>query len=410
MVLGVLVGFWMARHLGPANFGALNYAFAAVALFLPVAEMGLDAVVRRILLVEPEWAGDCLFWARRLRGAAACLSYLLIVVWALAAPMGARDQWLLLVAGLGLFQPAGMVADLWLQAHLYARSSVLSQWLALLIGAAWRVGLILTDSSLVAFAWVAIAEAACVAAGIELAARRLGRPRKSPAPDRSLRNELIRGALPLLLSGLAIALYMRIDVVMLRSIAGVEAAGVYAAAVRISELWYFVPVALASSLLPAILRSRAEGPAVYERRLQQFYDLNAGLALLVAAGTALIAGPLVGWAYGPAFAAAAPVLRWHAWASVFVFIGVVRGQFLANENLGWFYFAATSVGGGLNVLLNLWLIPRSGPLGAAQATLISYAAAAWLSSWFHPAVRATAMMQSRALLIPFRAWRYLRFP
>jgi len=278
------------------------------------------------------------------------------------------------------------------------------------IGAAWRVGLILTHASLVMFAWVAMAEAALVSVGVELAARRLGQPRGGPAPDRALRRELLRGALPLLLSGLAVALYMRIDVVMLRSLAGIEAAGIYAAAVRISELWYFVPVAMASSLLPAVLRSRADGPAPYAARLQQFYDLNTGVALVVAAGTALGAGLIVAWAYGPAYAAAAPVLRWHAWAAVFVFLGVVRSQFLVNENLGWFYFAATGVGGVLNVALNFWLIPRAGPVGAAQATLIAYAVAAWLSSWFHPAVRANARMQSRALLIPFRAWRYLRSP
>ena len=70
--------------------------------------------------------------------------------------------------------------------------------------------------------------------------------------------------------------------------------------------------------------------------------------------------------------------------------------------------AATGVGGVLNVALNFWLIPRAGPVGAAQATLMAYGVAAWLSSWFHPAVRANARMQSRALLIPFRAWRYLR--
>ena len=258
------------------------------------------------------------------------------------------------------------------------------------------------------FAWVTVVEMALVAAGVELAAWRLGRPREVRPPDQALLGELMRGAMPLLLSGLAIMLYMRIDVVMLRSLAGTSATGVYAAAVRISELWYFVPVALASSLLPEILRSRADGAAAYGRRLQQFYDLNAAVALVAAAVTALIAGPLVAWAYGPAFAAAAPVLRWHAWAAVFVFVGVVRGQFLVNENLGWFYFAATGTGGVLNVLLNFWLIPRSGPLGAAQATLISYAVASWLSSWFHPQVRATAVMQSRALLIPFRVWYYLR--
>lgn len=408
MVLGLLVGFWVARHLGPADFGALNYAFAAVALFLPVAGMGLEVLVRRILLLEPGRTDDCLYWARRLRAIAAGVCYALVFAWAMLAPAEMRDRYLLLIAGLSLFQPAGMVADLWLQAHLHARASVLAQWVALAIGAAWRIGLILSDATLAMFAWVTVAEMALVAVGVELAARRLGRRRNAPPSDRALLGELLRGGFPLLLSGLAIMLYMRIDVVMLRSLAGIEATGIYAAAVRISELWYFVPVALASSLLPAVLRSRADGPAAYGRRLQQFYDLNAAVALVAAAVTALVASPLVAWAYGPAFAAAAPVLRWHAWAAIFVFLGVVRGQFLVNENLGWFYFAATGTGGVLNILLNFWLIPRSGPLGAAQATLISYAVASWLSSWFHPEVRATAVMQSRALLIPFRAWHYLR--
>jgi hypothetical protein len=47
-------------------------------------------------------------------------------------------------------------------------------------------------------------------------------------------------------------------------------------------------------------------------------------------------------------------------------------------------------------------------LGAAYATLISYALAAWLASYCHPRVRPTAALQARALLIPFRAWRYFR--
>jgi Na+-driven multidrug efflux pump len=53
------------------------------------------------------------------------------------------------------------------------------------------------------------------------------------------------------------------------------------------------------------------------------------------------------------------------------------------------------------------MIPRWGGLGAAYATVVSYALAAWLASYCHPAVRATAAAQTRALLIPFRLWQYL---
>jgi O-antigen/teichoic acid export membrane protein len=106
--------------------------------------------------------------------------------------------------------------------------------------------------------------------------------------------------------------------------------------------------------------------------------------------------------YGRPFADAGPILAVHIWSSVFVFLGVARGQWLVNEKLQHFYLASTMVGAVANVGLNLVLIPRAGGLGAAVATVVSYALAAWLCSYFHPAVRPTAAMQTRALLVPFR--------
>jgi PST family polysaccharide transporter len=98
----------------------------------------------------------------------------------------------------------------------------------------------------------------------------------------------------------------------------------------------------------------------------------------------------------------------HIWSSVFVFLGVARGQWLVNEGQQKFYLVATLLGAGANIALNLAFIPRWGGLGAAYATVISYGLAAWLASYFHPRVRATAAMQTRALLIPLLGWRYLR--
>jgi len=184
--------------------------------------------------------------------------------------------------------------------------------------------------------------------------------------------------------------------------------GVYAAAVKLSEIWYFLPTALATSLLPALLRSRAQDAAAYAARQQQYYDVSAAAAYVLSIPIALAAPWIVRLAYGGAFAAAGPILAVHIWASIFVFLGVARGQWLVNEGLQKFYLAATLAGAVVNVLLNLVLIPRWGGLGAAWATVASYALAAWLASYLHAAVRPTAAMQTRALLIPFRGWSYLR--
>ena len=149
-------------------------------------------------------------------------------------------------------------------------------------------------------------------------------------------------------------------------------------------------MALGSSLLPALLRARERGAAADATRLQQYYDLNAAVAYGLSVPMALAAPWVVAAAYGPEFAGSAPIVAIHIWSSVFVFLGVARGQWLVNEGLQKFYLAATMAGAVANVGLNLIFIPRWGGVGAAWATLISYAVAVWGASYTHPAVRATA--------------------
>ncbi len=408
LVFNVGVGFWVARYLGPAQFGALNFALAVVGIASLLAELGFEAVVRRELVQAPENAVAVLAATRRLRLVGGTLAGALLVAMVLMSGASLADRALLLVVGLTLFQPALTVADLWFQARLQARFSVLAQVGALLVGAAVRVTLIVAGAPLVGFAWAVVAEM-CVG-GILFAslARRAGLGRLAGAFDRAVAGRLLREAWPLLLSGFAVMLYMRIDAVMLRSLAGEAAVGIYAAVARFTEIWYFVPVALASSLLPALLRARERGAADYAVRLQASFDVNAGLAYGLAVPLALAAPWLIRVAYGPAFAAAGPVLALHVWSSVFVFLGVARGQFLVNEGHTRFYFGSTVAGLTVNVALNLVLIPRHGAWGAALATVVAQAVAAWLSTFCCAPLRATAWMQTRSLLIPFTWYRYVR--
>ena len=45
--MGLFVTVWVARYLGPAQFGSLNFAFAFVSLFGTAATLGLDGIVVR---------------------------------------------------------------------------------------------------------------------------------------------------------------------------------------------------------------------------------------------------------------------------------------------------------------------------------------------------------------------------
>jgi PST family polysaccharide transporter len=88
--------------------------------------------------------------------------------------------------------------------------------------------------------------------------------------------------------------------------------------------------------------------------------------------TTFLAAPIVKTLFGSAYLASIPVLQVHIWSAIAVFLGVASGQWLLVERLQFISFIRTAIGLLANGLLNLWLIPRYGALGAALATSVSY--------------------------------------
>jgi PST family polysaccharide transporter len=410
LMFTAIVGLWVARYLGPVRFGTLNYCMAWVTLFGVIPELGLEAVVKRHLISQPKEESAVLATTVMLRLAAVLVAgaSLALVTWLFVD--NAVERRLMAILGLLLFQPVWLSWDHWFQARLWARVSVLAQAGAYAIGALLRIAMILWHAPITAFAVVAVLESACAGMILIGLARNKGLRLEWRSASLTWCRDLLTQSWPLLLSGMAVLIYMRIDAVMLRNMAGEKAVGVYTAAVRLSEIGYFLPVAMASSLLPALLRQRATDRTNYEASFQRYYDLSAGCAYALALPMALMAPWIIQLAYGAAYREAAPVLAVHAWANLFVFIGVARGQFLVNEGLTGFYLAATAAGALTNIVLNLILIPRIGAIGAATATVVSQATAAWISSYLHPAARVAAASQTRALLLPINGWRYFLRP
>jgi len=408
-LLGTVVGLLVARHLGPERLGSLSYCVAIVTLLGFIPGLGLDAVLKRDLLGMPARTAELLassFLLRLLAGLFGCA--VVAVGAATGRGLTGDERGLLTVLALMLLQPAFYLPELWLQAHLRARWTTAVQLGTLTVSSGVRLWLISREAPLTAFAWVLVGEIALGALAFFVGGRLAGLRMPLAAARLATMRALLAEAWPLMFANLAIIVYMKIDEVMLRQLAGPAAVGIYAAAVKLSEVWYFIPTALASSVLPALLRARRQDPAQYASRQQQYYDLSAAAAYGLSVPVALLAPWLVRVAYGPQFAAAGPILAVHIWASIFVFLGVARGQWLVNEGLQKFYLVSTCAGAAVNIGLNLVFIPLWGGLGAAWATVASYALAAWLSSYWHPAVREAAVMQARALLVPVRGWRYLR--
>lgn len=393
----------LSRSLGPAGYGELSYLLAVVALLLPVAQFGLSGLVARAVLERPEQQERALRVALLWR-AIGCVVALALgaIYWAWFDPRSS-DRTVLLVLLLAQSATIYQALEFWFQARLQANALVPMRAATVLVAALLKIIVAVTMRDPVAVAWCFAIEYLLLGIAYAVAYRRAAGAWLSPAWDREWFGWFARRSPWLLLSGVAEVLYLRIDVVMLERMQGVEAAGIYSVAARLSEIWYVLPVVLAGSFFPALWNRRSSADA-YHRGLQQGFDLLFACAFVIALLMQFIATPLVRLLFGEQFEAAGGIIVVHIWAGVFVFMRALLSRWLIAEDLLRFSLVTHLAGALVNVLLNLLLIPRYGPLGAAWATVISYATAGWLALFLAERTRPIGLMMARALILPLR-WR-----
>jgi O-antigen/teichoic acid export membrane protein len=404
MGIGLLVGVWMARYLGPEQFGLLNYAGSFVTLFSAIALMGLEALIVRELVRSPLGTNELLgtaFFLRLLAGGFSFAAAMLTIY--IIRPHEPITYLLVALSGGVLIFQAVDVIDLWFQSEVKSRYVVIAKCVAFLCSALLKIVLILVKTSLVAFAVANALEIALGAFGLFVVYRTNGQLISAWRVRSDKIRKLMSESLPLVLSGIVFMVYLRIDQVMLGQMVGDKEVGIYAAAVRIAEIWYFIPTVVVSSVFPNIIKARECDEEEFYKRLQKLYCLMAFMGYAVAIPVTFGAGFIVNILFGAEYAAAGPMLALLVWAGLFANLAVARNAYLFAMDWSRVLFFVTCLGAISNVALNLVLIPRFGGIGAVLASCISYWVASHGACYFYKPLRRTAHMLTRALTYP-RFW------
>lgn len=397
MASSLLVGIWVARYLGPEQFGLFSYALAFVSIFSGLAKLGLDGIVVRDLINHPHQRDVYLgtaFWLKFV-GAFIMLGFV-----ALATLFTSNDHttnlYVFIIASGIIFQSFEVV-DFYFQSQVLSKFVSICKITQLAVSSALKVYFVLTGADLIWFVVVTLVDQALLALTLFIAYRYQRFGSFYQHFDFILAKKLLKDSWPLIFSSLAVAVYMRIDQIMIKEMLGDKEVGIYSAAVRLSEIWYFIPVIITSSLFPAIVSAKKISEELYYTRLQRLYTLMVWIAIAIALPITFLGGWLVTLLYGEAYRAAGQVLMIHVWAGVFVFLGVASGSWFTNENLQQYLFYRTVLGALINVVLNLALIPRFGVVGAAIATVIAQSMAALFFDLYTTKTRVVFCMKLRTL-------------
>ena len=397
--VGLLVSVWVARYLGPQLFGVYNYAIAFVGLFGFVSTLGLDSIVIRDIVHAPQDAAEILGTTFILKLSGAVLT--LIVSVGAVSVVRADDPAMPLLVGLiaagTLFQAFDAI-DFWFQSQVQSKYTVYARNTAFLLISGVKVGLILWHAPLVAFVAASLAEVALGAVGLVTAYRLTGQSIRRWRAGVARARSLLSASWPLILTSIAVWIYMRIDQVMLGSLADDRSLGIYSAAVRLSEIWYFVPGAIVSSVLPTIVRSKKLDEQLYYHRVQRLFNLMVLISYAIVIPATILADPLINLLYGPSYREATGMFVILMWTGLFVALGVAREAWTATEGLMRFSFATTIAGAIVNVVLNILFIPKWGALASAWATLAAQAVAVSFATLLYAPTRRIFVMQLKALV------------
>lgn len=410
MAVTFLITAYVARYLGPDGFGTLNYGKAIVQFLILFVGLGMNGINVRNLVSNPENRDIIMGAAIGIRMASALFFTLVATTGIWFLPEETHDSvtnsLVFVMAFSLLFRPLDTL-DEYFQSQVKARFGVYSRGISTFVFAAIQLYMILIKAEIFWFGVAfTIRNALMSISYLFFYVRQFGWPNYLKM-DVPYMKELIRDAWPMVISSMVIFFYMKADQLMLWNLvpgdglSPKESVGQYTAALRLSEVWFMFGPIITGSLFPAIINARKKSMELYFQRLQSFFDLMVWLAFAITIPMVLFGPTVLQWdlLFGPRYAAAGGVLVIHSWTLVFVFLGNASNNYLIAENLQKLTLYRTLIGASVNILLNLYLIPRYGIKGAAFATLVSQAIASYLSYGLSKKTHKVFGMMTRSLFL-----------
>ncbi|TCD29457.1 flippase [Pedobacter psychrodurus] len=401
LVIKILVGFAITNYLGKTLNGILNYPAAFTTFFVAAAALGLDGFITRELLRTPENRDRLLgtaFWLKLTGGICIIpLIYFAYSLWNMHKPIETPLIYVLIVGLTGITQ-AFYITDSYFQSKVQAKYVMRIQVFGNIISALIKLIFIFLKLNVEWFVFALLLDTIILAIGyIHFYRIKVGSV-FNWVFDSTLAKYLVKHSWPLALSAVLVSIYMKIDQLMVENYLGTGALGIYSTVVQLSESWYFIPVAIVTSVFPAIMNAKRDNPERYMKRLQNMYDIMVWISLSVALFMTFASPIIYHIVYTPEFWDGAHVLTVHVWAGIFVFLGSASGQYLIAEGYTKLSMLRTGMGAIVNIALNVLWIPKFGIMGAALATLIAYFTATFFILLI-PKTRQQGIMMLKSLFL-----------
>jgi len=402
LFVAMIVGVFVARYLQPERYGLLSYATSFVGIFSAFATLGVDQIIAREIAKDDKQKDDLLGTGFILKLAG---SLLLLLVLSVVIIMMKNDQFtniLIMIIAAAEILKAFEIVNCFYQAKVMSKYVVKVQLIVNFFMSIVKIVMVFAKASLVWFAIIVFINALLNAIGFIYVYRRTDGTLFKWQFRKALAWTLLSESWPLTLYSIALHIQARIDQVMLGKMLNNYEVGQYSVALKIIEIFGFVPMIVMSTFSPAITKARTSSQALYEERLVNFYRLMFFIFVVMALPLYLFADDIILLLYGIEYSTAGILLSLFALRLFFTNMGVGKSVFIVNESLFKYSLGATITGAIVNITANYLLIPAYGTTGAVIATIVSFSISIFVLDLFFAKTRRNQRLMFKGI---FSFWR-----
>jgi len=366
--ISAVVGISVARYLGPETLGEYRSSLAFVSTFVLFADFGLSNYMvqegSRDESVLPLYLGNTLLF----KGFTLLVIYALMLILMHPAGYNQSIQSMIMVFGLAsALNALNSTVYNYFQAKQQMYLAALYQFLSTFLIGALTILVLVKKGNVVTITVTQLVTAVLISL---LLYAHLRRHIRLEFDLRRLRDMLKRG-LPFGIAVIFLYVYFQIDMLMLSLMRTTTEVGIYSAAYGLIAILLFIPGILTSVLYPILFQLGVESKEKHQGTIEKIFKVLSAVGLPGSVLLFVLADPLLTWLYNNRFPQSIPIMMLLSWFFAFECLSFSLGDVLTTTNRQWTRAKIQGSAALLNIIINLYAIPRYGIYGASVATLIT---------------------------------------
>lgn len=396
LVLCFATGIWLARYLGPSDYGYYSFIVSFCTLFMPVLySVNADVITHEYLVNKNGSISGSIFLVKTF---SAFIYAGLVFV---ASRLLSMEDTLIYPLCVCIVAMSLKVGDMF-SSFLFAKSKydLVAKVRLFALGAfvILRIYFIISEKQMLFFLWAIFLENVIEFIALFCVALRY-RFFQSARVQLSEVKKILKRSLPLLMSAVVIIIYQRIDQLMIRHFLDYSQVGLYSVAVHIGEAMNFVPWVIVTALFPSLVASKKKSNAEYYKRLQKTFSIVFFASVFCVVTVFFCAPLLLEKLFGVKYYGSIVSLKLLVLALLPVAWTTVSLKHFVIERKEHYMFKIHFAGALINVLLNCVFIPCWGINGAALATLVTWCLVSIIFDLFFKTLHPLFIMKLRSIIL-----------